>query len=230
MRRVLWLGEVKWLCLRAHEGHGRTASFVMFPREQASCVKYLTGGSPRLKRTRAWEPVVKGGDVNGSIGSAVFLGPTQLGQTLRSPPVQCPLLIPGLALPNAPADHECAYALPPSLRSSPHPTFTVPTGTRAPLQPSGPWIKSWKPATSLPVLSPRKLSCIPSALTLSWDFISLDKSVRIGCWLLPFPFDSCFFRNYQFLHSLNSFLWSTYYIQDTVWSWFPVALKVILLK
>lgn len=75
--------------------------------------------------------------MNGSVGPAVSLGPRRLGQALRSPPVQSPLPVPGLTLPSAPADHQCAYVIPLSLLSSFHPLFTFPTMTGAPLQPSG---------------------------------------------------------------------------------------------
>lgn len=118
-------------CLRAHEGHGRTASFVIFPLEQAFSLNTLQGETPRFKCKPAWEPVLEGGDVNRRVGSAVPSGPCSAG---AGPKVSSSSAMLPVCCWADPTRHPCTvsvHALPHHLLCSSHPMFSLPAGTGA---------------------------------------------------------------------------------------------------
>lgn len=213
MRRDLWLGEDKWL-IRGHTQVTADWNLVLLrlplrnrSTRTGSCITHPTWGSPWLKGIPSWQPVCKGGDVNGRVRPAVPPG------------------VPSWALLPA-----CSWFDPvqggsrPSLYThflracwvDPIPHLPSLLGLESCSDPQSPWLKFWKPATSLGVFSPRKLSLVPSASVLSRGFAAWDGPARTGGWLNFVPSDSCYcwkllVVNYFSIHWTHSYRAPTTY-------------------
>lgn len=204
---------------QAHTGYGRIGTG-----------KHCTGGSPRLQFIPSWKAVSQVRDVSGRVGpqsswALLSWGSPELSSSAGLPAPSW-LILPRLA-------GECAHTSSKLcwVDSIPHwPSLGI--GALFPSSLSLPEVLEACSFFARPLAQEAKLCCFcshPQLGLYSSGEICQNCMLIVVCslWLpLLQRTASCSL----FLHSWNTFSFSTYYIKDTIQSGFPRPLKVTLMK